>query len=161
MAAAVVIFASGMVLGTSRSTQPARVEADLQVGRTPATASATPVASTGVTPEDLAAIEQRLRGEIAQVRTGATSDPGASADSRALMQRVNQLIAASEARQQHELELRTSVMTRDWANRRTLDLANIEQRLGSTSVRVLSNQQDINSLAQRVGYSPNYSQYVP
>jgi hypothetical protein len=30
-----------------------------------------------------------------------------------------------------------------------------------TRVKMLSNQQDINSLAQRVGYTPAYSPYVP
>jgi anti-sigma factor RsiW len=161
MAAAVVIFASGMALGGRWSSQPLPAPTMAITSGAPAATTVSTGATTGVTREDLAAIEQRLRGEIAQVRTSATADPVTSADSRALMQRVNQLIAASEARQQNELELRTSVMTRDWANRRTLDLANIEQRLGSTSMRVLGNQQDINSIAQRVGYSPNYSQYVP
>jgi hypothetical protein len=113
-----------------------------------------------VTGEDLAQIEQRLRGEIAQLRTAATSTAG-TGDARAVMQRVSQMIAASEARQQNELNLRTSVLAQDWQNRRVLDLTNIEKRLGSTTVRVLNNQQDINSLAQRVGYSPSPSPYVP
>ena len=76
------------------------------------------------------------------------------------MQRVGQMIAASEARQQRELEFRTAQIVRDFSNRRQIDLANIEQRFGATAVKVLGNQRDINSLAQRVAY-PASSPYVP
>ena len=163
MAAAVAIFASGIAIGGARSgalpssgTQPsATTAATVSSSATAAAAVATPAA---VTRQELAAVEQRLRSELAQVRTSA---PAETTETRAVMQRVNQLIAASEARQMKELDFRTSVLARDWANRRTVDLTNIERRLGSTSVRILNNQQDINSLAQRVGYSPAPSPYVP
>lgn len=160
LAAAVVIFASGMTLGGVWSARPASPTAVATTSRAPAMTVSPTAAPAAVTHEDLARIEQRLRGEIAQVRTSATSDAG-NPDARAVMQRVSQMIAASEARQQNELELRTSVLARDWQNRRVVDLNNIEKRLGSTTVRVLNNQQDINSLAQRVGYSPMSSPYVP
>jgi len=77
------------------------------------------------------------------------------------MQRVAQMIAASEARQQRELEFRTSVLANDFAAARKIDNANFEQRLNGTRVRILNNQQDIKSLAQRVGYTPNSAPYVP
>jgi hypothetical protein len=113
-----------------------------------------------VTREELALVEQRLKGEIAQVRTAAPAatagEPGA-----ATMQRVSQMIAASERRQQQELNFRTSQIVTDIADRRKVDLYNIERRLGATTVRVQSNQQDINSLAQRVGFMPANSPYVP
>ena len=161
MAAAVVIFASGMALGGVWSAPPSSPSAVATTSTAPATTNASTAAvPAAVTREDLAQIEQRLRGEIAQARTSATSDAG-SADSRAVMQRVSQMIAASEARQQNELNLRTSVLAQDWQNRRMVDLNNIERRLGSTTVRVLNNQQDLNSLAQRVGLSPMSSPYVP
>ena len=130
---------------------------------TTATVSTT-AAPTAVTREDLAQIEQRLRGEIAQVRTGAASDTG-SADARAVMQRVSQMIAASEARQQKELDFRTSVLATDLANGRRIDNINFEQRLRGTNARIMTNQQSINSLAtslaQPVGYTPSSAPYVP
>ena len=167
MAAAVAIFVSGMALGgtwSARSSSPPSV-AIASAPAVPATNTAparTAVpAADAVTRQELAQFEQRLRGELGQLRAAAATDVPPTGDARAVMQRVSQMIAASEARQLRELDFRTSVMTRDWTNRRALDLANIEQRLGSTTVRVLSNQQDINSLAQRVGYSPGPSPYVP
>ena len=161
MAAAVAIFASGMALGGAWPARPPSPGAVATSSGAPAmTTVRTAAVPAAVTREDLAQIEQRLRGEIAAVRAAATPSDG-SGDARAVMQRVSQMIAASEARQQNELNLRTAVLAQDWQNRRVLDLTNIEKRLGSTTVRVLSNQQDINSLAQRVGYSPISSPYVP
>jgi anti-sigma factor RsiW len=171
MAAAVVIFASGMALGGAWPTQDRgetnrrvaddpRVAADLQVRRTPVPATV----STAVTREDLAQIEQRLRTEIAQVRTAATPDAGET-NARVVMQRVSEMIAASEARQQKELDFRTSVLAADLANGRRIDNINFEQRLRGTNARIITNQQSINSLAnslaQPVGYSPASAPYVP
>jgi hypothetical protein len=161
MAAAIVIFASGMALGGVWSTRPASPTAVSSTTSAPATTTVSTTATpAAVTREDLAQIEQRLRGEIAQLRTSSTSDAG-TLDARGVMQRVSQMITASEAKQQNELNLRTSVLAQDWQNRRMVDLSNIEKRLGSTTVRVLNNQQDLNSLAQRVGFSPMSSPYVP
>ena len=154
MAAAVVIFASGLAIGTTRGSSPAAAK----VRDVPATAVVpASVTQPAVTHEDLARVEQRLQGEIAQVRTAA---PPVAEPTTAMMQRVGQLIAASEERQQRELEFRTAQIVRDFSNRRTIDLANIEQRFGATTVKVLGNQRDINSLAQRVAY-PVSSPYVP
>jgi hypothetical protein len=115
--------------------------------------------STSVTQQDLAQLAQQLRGEMAQVRTSAPADI-APADTQAVMRRVSQMIAASETRQMNELDLRTSTLARDWASRRAIDLANIENRLGTTTRRVFSNSQDINSLARRASL-PVASPYVP
>jgi hypothetical protein len=114
-----------------------------------------------VTREELAQVEQRLRSELAQVHTASSQRATGAGDDRAVMQRVSQMIAASEEQQMKELDFRTSQIVRDFSNTRQIDLANIEQRLGVTRVKMLSNQQDINSLAQRVGYTPAYSPYVP
>ena len=166
MAAAVLIFASGMALGGTRPWHRAPGATLAGTGSAPAlTPISTPAAPVAVTREELARVaqqlEQRLRSEIVSVRATPPIDASsAPIDSRAVMQRVNQMVAASEARQQRELDFRTSVLARDWANRRTLDLANIERRLGSTTARVINNQQDINSLAQRVAL-PGYSPYAP
>jgi len=154
MAAAVVIFASGLTIGLMRNSSPpptAAHEAPIL------TAQSASVTTPAVTREELARLEQRLTGEIAQMRAAA---PVATQPPAAMMQRVNQLIAASEGRQQRELEFRTAQIVRDFSNRRQIDLANIEQRFGATTVRVMGNQRDINSLAQRVAY-PASSPYVP
>jgi len=154
MAAAVVIFASGLAIGTSRGgTSAAAVARDVPA----VTLAPTSVTQPAVTHEDLARVEQRLSGELAQLRTAA---PPPAEPTTAMMQRVGQMIAASEARQQRELEFRTAQIVRDFSNRRQIDLANIEQRFGATAVKVLGNQRDINSLAQRVAY-PASSPYVP
>lgn len=154
MAAAIVIFASGLAVGTARTGSPAAAGA-----RTAPAVAAVPSSVThpAVTREDLARVEERLHGEIAEVRTAA---PAAAEPTTAMMQRVNQLIAASEQRQQRELEFRTAQIVRDFSNRRQIDLANIEQRFGATTVKVLDNQRYLNSLAQRVAY-PVSSPYVP
>jgi anti-sigma factor RsiW len=154
MAAAVVIFASGLTIGLSRSASPSATaaRAAIPVAALP-TAAVQPASATR---DELARVEQRLTGEIARLRTTApAADPSA-----AMMQRVSQMIAASEARQQQELEFRTGQIVRDVANRRQIDMINIERRLGTTAMRVIGNQNDINSLAQRVAY-PAASPYVP
>jgi anti-sigma factor RsiW len=166
MAAAVVIFASGMALGGAWPARPSSPTAVASTSGAPAMTAAvsTPATPVAVTREDLAQIEQRLRGEIAQVRTGATSAAD-NADARAVMQRVSQMIAASEARQQKELDFRTSVLATDLANGRRIDNINFEQRLRGTNARIMTNQQSINSLAtslaQPVGYTPSSAPYVP
>jgi len=89
MAAAAVIFASGLAIGMARGTPPA-----VTVAREATPPVAAPVAATQapVSREELARVEQRLTGEIAKVRTAASVPAEPTA---AMMQRVNQLIAAS------------------------------------------------------------------
>jgi hypothetical protein len=92
---------------------------------------------------------------MAQIRTAAPAT--ASADDQAVLRRVSQLIAASEARQQRELAFRTSQVVNDISNARRIDLLQIDQRLNNferaTGRRVETNQQDIRSLAQTVAYT--------
>jgi anti-sigma factor RsiW len=161
MAAAVVIFGAGLAIGTTRGVSSAGTAAR-SVPATAAvpTAAVTPSAPgvETVTREELARVEQQLKTEIAQVRTAA---PAAAEPTTAMMQRVNQLIAASEARQQRELEFRTAQIVSDFSNRRRIDLANIDKRFGVTTVKMLGNQNDINSLAQRINFTPAYSGFNP
>lgn len=145
MAAAIALFASGLAIGMTRTASPAP---------TAAVATSTPA---GVTREELTRVEQKLSSEIAQLRT-ASPAAGATA---ATLQRVSQMIESSEKRQQHELDFRTAQIVSDVADRRKIDMMNIESRLGSTQLRVSGNQRDINSLAQRVNYNPASSPYVP
>jgi len=60
-----------------------------------------------------------------------------------------------------ELNFRSAQLVLDFSDRRKIDLDNIEKRFGATNVKVLGNQNQINSLAQRVNYTPTYSPYVP
>ena len=147
MAAAVVIFSSGLAIGMSRGTSPAATVAR-EDG--PAPAAAVSLAQTSVTRDELARVAEQLRGEIAQVRTAAP----ANESNAVVMQRVSQMIAASEGRQQQQLQSATAQIVTDFWNRRTTDMQNIEKRLGATTNRVLGNQQVLNSLAQRVYYTP-------
>lgn len=156
MAAAIAIFASGLAIGMTRTAPTEATAARRAVAAVPA-AAVTTAAPTGVTREELTRVEQKLSGEIAQLRTAG---PAAGATATTL-QRVSQMIASSEKRQQQELDFRTAQIVSDVADRRKIDMLNIENRLGSTQLRVSGNQRDINSLAQRVNYNPTSSPYVP
>ena len=141
-AAALVIFGVGLSLGALRgsTTSPRQVAAATQ----PATR---PAASTGaVSPSDLAALEQRLRTEIAQAQL--VRAPGAT--SPAMLERVRSMIDESEQRQQKELALRTAEMMRDFDAQRRVDLTRIERTLGqidgTTGVEVEQQRQMLNYL---------------
>ena len=154
MAAAAAIFVAGMALGMTRTAPPPTGPAPAVVAAVPAAVAAAP---PGVTRDELTRVEQKLSSEIAQLRTAGP----AAGSTAATLQRVSQMIASSEKRQQQELDFRTSQIVSDVAARRKIDMLNIENRLGSTQLRVSGNQRDINSLAQRVNYNPTSSPYVP
>jgi hypothetical protein len=151
MAAAVAIFASGLAIGAARNTvtpaAPART----------ASAAVTPTAATtGVSREELAQLESRLKGEIAQVRTSATP----AADDSLSLQRVNSLIATSEQRQQREFALRMSDLITDVNNQRKSDLINYERRLNAavdgTARRVNTQIYDLRrGMAQPTAFTPS------
>jgi anti-sigma factor RsiW len=133
-AAACLIFAAGLWLGVARGNAPA-----LQPGASrsdaPAVAAVAPeaAAATPVSVADLAALERRLRGEIAQMRSAdATTMAAASptASDAQLLSRVRDLIAESEQRQQRELALRTRQVLQDVDSQRQLDLAQIQRSFG-------------------------------
>jgi hypothetical protein len=148
-AAAAAIFATGLGLGMGRG-----------IDRAPA-ASAQPAASaplaadaTIVTKADLAALEQRVRAEMAQIRQTSGADRGAAGsapltDTRVLQQ-VRAMIDESEQRQQRELALRTAEVVRDFDTQRNDDLSRIERTLGqmdgTTGVEVAQQRQMINYL---------------
>lgn len=103
----------------------------------PAPAAPAPaVAPAGVSEAEfsaaLAALEQRLRRELAPapaapIRTQASAP---AAESGAVLQRVRALIEESERRQQRELALRLTQLVQDFEAQRRLDLVRIEQGLG-------------------------------
>jgi hypothetical protein len=83
-----------------------------------------------VTPGDLQALEQRLRGEIAQARTTTVAAPVSRAADADMFKRVQALITDSEQRQRRELALRTTEIVRDMDTQRRVDLAQVQRNLG-------------------------------
>jgi hypothetical protein len=147
-AAAIVIFGIGVTLGAVRGSfdRPA----------SPATASA---AAGAATVGDLAALERKLRGEMAQIRTpsAARVSVPASAGEAQVLARVRTLIQESEDRQQHELALRSAELVRDFDTQRRVDLSRIErtfgQMEGNTGAEVAQQRQMLNYL-MRVSGTP-------
>jgi hypothetical protein len=79
---------------------------------------------------ELAALEARMRGEMQTLRaSNAPASPAPSLDA-AVLKRVQELIDASERRQQQELALRLTQFGRDVEIQRRSDLVRIEQGFG-------------------------------
>lgn len=97
-----------------------------------ATAAATPVEQTQEFQTALTALETRLRGEIAAMRSAPVSPvrTAASVDRAELLQRVQDLIDASERRQQRELAFRLAQAMQDVDTQRRSDMVRIESGLG-------------------------------
>ena len=123
--AACLIFGAGLWLGVMRG-MPAGPAA---TQTTAATTAATPVP---VTATDLAALESRLRAEMAQLRgtpVNVSGGPRSAGDAQLLAQ-VRALIDESEQRQRRELALRTQQVVREFDSQRSMDLARIENSFG-------------------------------
>jgi anti-sigma factor RsiW len=146
MAAAGVIFAVGLSLGIVRGTMPAAAPAGV------GTVVASQTSPESVSPAELAALERRLRDEIATIRTTASRDtltPSPQPEAQ-LMARVRALIEESEQRQQQELALRTAEIVRDFDSQRRVDLAQIQRNFGQieglTGAEVREQRQMLNYL---------------
>ena len=145
-AAAIVLFGAGLWLGVLQGGQGP----DEQPAATVAAAPAAAPAST-VSAQDLAALESRLRGEIAQIRTAAAAPvaQGQPSDA-AVLARVRALLDESEQRQQRELALRVTQVMRDFETQRRVDLAQIQgnfrQIEGVTGAQVREQQEVMNYL---------------
>jgi len=151
-AAAVLIFTSGALMGlgvTRPPVSPGSVAAS--VSARPADA---PVTTMAVSPADLTALEERLRTEFVkaqQVDAGSRIRPvRAGVSEEQLMQRMRELVAESEQRQQRELAFRTAQVVRDLDSQRQMDLARIERTMGqmegATGVEVRQQRQVLNYL---------------
>jgi hypothetical protein len=95
---------------------------------------------------ELMALERQLRMEMAAVRQGAgagggnrvaaanvmAGDPSTPAEA-AFLRRVQQMIDQSEVRQQQNLALRTTELSRDFDLQRRTDLVRVEQGFGRLS----------------------------
>jgi hypothetical protein len=150
-AAAATVFAGGlwlgMVQGRGSSSGPAEAA--------PPEVSA-PVASAepAVSHADLAALEARLREEIAGARADVARAPGTpvSGSDAQILARVRTLIDESEARQRRELALRTADVLRDFDSQRRVDLEQIQRTVGQiegvTGAEVRQQRQMLNYLIQ-------------
>lgn len=147
-AAAIVIFAAGGLLGMRAGNENATTPAPM-VASAPVENAGT---SSPVSAQDLAALEQRLRGEMNALRTASPARVAAN-DSSQVIERVRALLAESEERQQRETAIRLSQVLRDVDMQRRMDLARIEdtfgQMQGQTGAELLQQREVLNYL-QRV-----------
>jgi hypothetical protein len=150
VAAAVVIFGAGLSLGVLRGTiAPASTPAVTSVAATPVAVQPRTASIT-----DLAALEQRLRAEMAQIRTASTTRAAASSSQASsdsdILARVRTLIEESEQRQQRELALRTAQVVRDVESQRRVDMQNVRsivgQMEGTTGAEIARQQQTLQYL---------------
>jgi hypothetical protein len=144
--AACLIFGAGLSLGVLRGTMPGTSPA-----QTVTTATSAP--RTTVTATDLAALEQRLRAEMASLRAtpaAALTTAPQSGNNAQLLAQVRTLIDESEQRQQRELALRTAQVVRDFDSQRRVDLAQIQRNFGQieglTGAEVREQRQMLNYL---------------
>jgi len=151
VAAAIVIFATGVSLGALRGVmQPADGEFQRAsaVRSNPTVATNTSNAAP-ITRADLVALEQRLRSEMSQTRAVNQNVSASPADAR-ILERVRVMIDDSEQRQRRELALRSAELVRDFDAQRNVDLARIERTLGqmdgTTGVEVAQQRQMLNYL---------------
>lgn len=140
-AAAVLIFGTGLTLGALRGTTT--------LPSSPSNSTGVAANAATVTRAELAALEQRLRSEMTQVRASAQPAAAAPADAR-VFERVRAMIDESEQRQRRELALRTTEMVRDFDAQRNDDLVRIERTLGqmdgTTGAEVVQQRQMLNYL---------------
>jgi anti-sigma factor ChrR (cupin superfamily) len=146
VAAACLLFGTGLSLGVLRGTTPSTSPAQT-VATTSNIASATTVTTT-----DLAALEQRLRAEMAELRAVPASTAAAAPqpNNAQILAQVRALIDESEQRQQRELALRTAQVVRDFDSQRRVDLAQIQRNFGQieglTGAEVREQRQMLNYL---------------
>lgn len=126
-AAAVALFASGLVLGAGRGANQ-----DATAGSSSALSA--PVAALTVSPRELSQLEERLRAEMTQIRTASSAavvtPVRGEREDEAVLRRVQTLLAESEERQRRELALRTAQMLRDVEVQRRSDLAQVQRTMG-------------------------------
>jgi hypothetical protein len=125
--AACLIFGVGLSLGVLRGTAPEPSSGTQSAARVSTGAPAMATAT------DLAALERRLRAEMATLRTTSVSATAAAPQSPGnaqVLAQVRALIDESEQRQQRELALRTAQVVRDFDLQRRVDLAQIQRNFG-------------------------------
>ena len=148
-----LIFGAGLWLGVERGRDPqmqpaATTIASPSTGLRAGAPAESPVRA--VSSEDLAALERRLRGEMAQIRVAANTSAPVSASDGQMLARVRQLVEESEQRQQRELAIRMTQVMRDFDTQRRMDLAQIQgnfsQIEGATGAQVREQRDMLNYL---------------
>lgn len=152
-AAAVLLFATGGAIGMRTAQQPQQPAPVVQ-----SAPGATAATGSTVTAQDLAALEERLRGEMQRMPQAASTARAVSATTLtddAIQQRFRALLAESERRQERELALRLAQVVRDVDAQRRMDLAAIEHTFGQmegvTRPELAQQREMINFLIQRTG----------
>jgi hypothetical protein len=169
--AATMVFAAGMAIGTSGGgTAPAPSGAVANAtpapsGQPAAVKSDTALKSDSVSRSELAALEQRLRDELARLAPASASTPASvqtapvqtatRIEDEAFMKRVRALLTESEERQRGELALRTAQVMRDMEIQRRVDMATVQQDIdkiqGVTGAELKRQGELQNILINRVG----------
>jgi hypothetical protein len=126
-AAAVLIFAAGLSIGIARS------GAQSQVAPREAVVTSNPPRETPTVASrsDLAQVEQRLKAEMAQLRTVAPTPVSAPASEDAVLKQVKALVQESEERQRRDFTLRMVEMASGIETQRRVDLASVRQTMGT------------------------------
>lgn len=123
VAAAVLLFGAGLSIGVARGPGDTSPVASSQP-------AVPPVVDT-VSHEDLSQVEQRLKAEMAQLRTAAPAVTPASSRDEAIMRKVQALVEQSEERQRREFTIRSVELARDIEAQRRVDLASVRETLGT------------------------------
>ncbi len=125
--AALLIFGVGLSVGLTRG------PAD-----SPRVAATQPAVAPSVDPAsraELSQLEQRLKSEMAALRTTAstavrqTAGPS-DAPSNDILKKVEELVAQSEERQRREFTLRNVELARDFEAQRRIDMASVRETVG-------------------------------
>ncbi len=153
--------ADGLVLRTGWGSSQVTAARELRPSN-----ALTPVSQTGSAPwrADLVSLEQQLRREFGSSRPAAPgSAPMATAVSShanddELLRRVQQLIDESEIRQQRNLALRMTEVSRDVSVQRQADLVQIQQGFGRLEGRT---EQEAAKSRELMNYIMRVSQQEP
>jgi hypothetical protein len=152
--AALLIFGVGLSAGLARGP----VAAPQVSSSAPAAAAPAPTPIDGPTRTDLAQLEERIKSEIAQMRSATPVRQVVSSSDEDVMKKVEALLAQSEERQRREFTLRTVEMARDFEAQRRIDMASVREAVGQfqgvtgTEIRQQREAIDrINSLIRQVG----------
>lgn len=94
----------------------------------------------------LVALEQQLRNEIRSTHEQTTVRAATPSADEATIRRVQQLIAASEERQERELSLRLTQLAVDTNMQRRADLQKITQSFGQFDEQILRQRQMLNNV---------------
>jgi hypothetical protein len=129
-AAALLIFASGLSIGLTRTGASTQVAT---AGVAPSAAPAT-TAAASVSRDDLASLEARLKSEMAQMRSStvpqATPVSVERASQDGVLDQMKTLLAESEERQRRDFTLRMVDLASNIETQRRVDLRQVRQTMG-------------------------------